>query len=294
MKLKLHKSVMLTALSLVGFTTLNAQYIGQPFSGTALQIGTSVGSTARLEFENYDRTASSVDGVNVTHTSHSTPPGTGTYYDKSAGNLGTSTLRGGDVDITDLEDESFNIIGQVVSGVQGQEYQLHTVNVVTSGKYTFTVRYAHGSASNKTLQLFLRNASTLASEGTIINEGLPNTGNSSTYGDFVKADVELDAGTYVLQPRYVSGGPNYDYIDIKLESETLSSGNIKKTKLSVTPNPSEGGVFTLAEDVEWEVYTILGQSLLKGSGKVVDISSLSKGKYFIKSNKGASQILIFN
>ena len=96
MKKKLHKKILFLVITLLGAISMNAQYVGKPYPDktTPLQIGAVESTAYRLEMENFDQIDTDINGVNVTHTTSGTPPLTGTYYDKSAGNTGEAPATG--------------------------------------------------------------------------------------------------------------------------------------------------------------------------------------------------------
>lgn len=215
MNKKLHKKFIVFAILLLGGIAMNAQtYEGLPFSGTAVQIGAAVNTGYKVEMEDFDKTAANVDGVNVTHTTTGTPPLTGTYYDKSAGNSGPVRTTG-DVDTSAAG------TGNVVSGGQGQEYTLYTIQIMETGDYTINFNYKHSAGGGKSHQLFLRNSSDLTTVSTLYNASLPAANYANTT---IVASVNITAGTYVLQSRIVQNGPSYDYVEFIRDYVAPSSG----------------------------------------------------------------------
>lgn len=206
---KLHKTFLVLAVTLLGAQLSNAQYVGEPFSGSAIQVGGTLNAVTNVEFENYDSTSGTAEGVNSNDT-NTIPPTTGTYSDTTVGNAGDSSHRSGsDVDM------SAGGTGIVVNNTANSDYMIYTIEVVEAGPYTIKVNYGHGAAGTKGFQLFLRNANTLSNVVTLINEGLPATGGSTTYADFSVTDVDLTAGTYALHARFTASGPNYDYMSFE-------------------------------------------------------------------------------
>lgn len=204
LKLQLLKLLFSGLLFSVSFS-INAQYVGLPFSGTAVQIGAVADTGYKVEMEDFDKTSGSVDGVNEVFTGSGTPAGTGTYYDKSAGNSGPVRTTG-DVDTSAAGS------GHVISGGQGSEYTLYTIQIMEDGDYSLTFSYKHSASGGKLHQFFLRNATTLVNELTMFNGSLPV---SSYGGEVIASGLSLTAGTYVLQSRIVNNGPSYDYVEFK-------------------------------------------------------------------------------
>lgn len=59
----------------------------------------------------------------------------------------------------------------------------------------------------------------------------------------------------------------------------------------VYPNPSSG-VFHLSKELDWKIYSPLGIKIKEGSGKLINISELASGIYFIKNTKNSKAIHI--
>lgn len=66
---------------------------------------------------------------------------------------------------------------------------------------------------------------------------------------------------------------------------TSTSGTVDINDLRAYPNPSQNGVFQLSKKIEFEILTVEGVSVKKGSGKTVDLSTVPKGVYFLKTGK---------
>ncbi len=81
---------------------------------------------------------------------------------------------------------------------------------------------------------------------------------------------------------------------ISLENDVATSikGNvISKNNLTVSPNPSINGVFTLSKKTTWEVFNLQGQKQTSGKGTLVDLSQLPKGVYVLKSFDGILKLV---
>lgn len=75
---------------------------------------------------------------------------------------------------------------------------------------------------------------------------------------------------------------------------TLSNEDFEKNKINIYPNPVKETIYTSnITDVEFEIFNILGKSILKGktNENQINVNSLSKGIYILKLKKGD---VIFN
>ncbi|MFH4966992.1 T9SS type A sorting domain-containing protein [Gaetbulibacter sp. M240] len=300
MKTTLLKILFFSIATFVGIFVSQAQnYLGVPFGGTAIQIGTAVGAADKLEFENFDSLSGSVDGANYTgDTVNPIDPTTGeaaTYYDASAGNLGDSNYRSGsDVDLSTGDGSS----GVFLTGNQGQEFQMFTVNVLQSGMYTATVNYRHEGA-NKRFQVYIYPPDLSTSTAIVnANAGNPVLGRTDGGGTpvFMDSDpttpFELTAGTWIIRTRLLDATWDLDYLTFSLQS-TLSDDDFQK-KASVFkayPNPANNGQFNLNIETEWVVYNVLGVKVLEGESKTINLSGFSKGIYVLKT-PFASKMLV--
>ena len=58
------------------------------------------------------------------------------------------------------------------------------------------------------------------------------------------------------------------------------------------PNPSKNGLFNLAKAQAWQVYTLLGSSIAKGNGTVINLGKASKGTYILRTESTVSKLMI--
>lgn len=317
MKTKLHNTllVLVFAIVLMGAQLISAQqYLGLPYGGTALKIGETVGVGVKLQLENFDSVASNVDGAPI-YAAGTAPTGEvkplnnpgGTYYDAASGNSGNGgspTYRtGSDVDISDITYPDSSV-GRVLSDNQGQETLMFTVNVVTSGSYTAKINYSHNGGTKKNYQMYLHNPSDLTTATIIINANADNpqllktynTGEPEVYADSAPTtSFNLTAGTWVFRSRVLSATWNLDYITFTLNTALSTSDvKLKENSLKAYPNPASNGQFKLtidSEDNKWDVYSVLGTKVSHGSGENVDLSSLAKGTYILKTAKESTMLI---
>tara|TARA_R110002049_G_scaffold51189_3_gene144963 strand:- start:1820 stop:2752 length:933 start_codon:yes stop_codon:yes gene_type:complete len=308
MKTKLHKTLFLGALTLMGAQAINAQtpYAGTPFGGTAAKVGEVVGLTTKIQLEDFDSAGATFpDGFN-TGVSAETAGKFGTYWDKSAGNDQGDAVPGtirpnGDVDITESTDADGNP-NVIITGNQGGEYQCFTVEFVKSGDYHANVNYKVFAAGKK-YQIFIYTLDNFDAFNKIafnsfdLDAHLPKSDNGGatgvTYMDSPNGNTfNITAGTYVVLARTLDGGPTYDYISFTLDAElSVDDAQLKANTLTAYPNPAQDGRFNLSIESKWEVYSLLGVKVLKGEGKIIDLSTFAKGAYIVKTPY-ASKMLI--
>lgn len=312
MKTTLHRTLLVGAIAFIGLQSTNAQdYLGTPFGGVATKIGTAVGTADKLELENFDSIGTFADGFNIG--GNMSASAFGTYWDKStaagggvgnnAGNDEAGTYRpAGEVDIAGVTYED-GTTGHVLTGNQGGEYTLQTIEVVTAGTYHLNLHFK-SFGSGKKYQVFLYAKNNLAApnkvlfnassadapDGTLVSTKVDD-GDPSTE-DYIYRDsqdskpFELTTGEWIVQARTLDGGPTFDYIAFTLDEEATASideDQLLGSKLSAYPNPSDGGLFTLSLDSKWEVYNVLGVKMVAGEGTSVDLSRFSKGVYMLKT-----------
>ncbi len=89
--------------------------------------------------------------------------------------------------------------------------------------------------------------------------------------------------------------PYFDDISIYNDGNSnlsINSNSLSNKELLVYPNPSKSVFFQLSEATYWEVYSILGVKIKAGEDKLIDLSSESKGLYFLKSENKIKKIII--
>ena len=296
MKTKLLKTLCLI-IAAFGLNSLYAQnYKGTPFTGTAIQIGTAVGVGNKLEIENFDRIAGNINGANyIGDTTNPIDPTLGeeaTYYDSTPGNSGTSSYRStSSVDLSDSDGSS----GVFLTGNQGQEFQMFTVNVVQSGSYTATVNYRH-SGANKRFQVYIYptdlSTSTVILNANANNPALPRTDGSGTAIFLDSAPTtafDLTAGTWIIRTRILDATWDIDYLTFTLQS-VLSTNKFDSSSIYIAnPVKNELAINGLPSNVkEVSVFNLLGKSVLQNkvnnqsSSLSFDVSNLTTGIYIVK------------
>jgi len=188
--------------------------------------------------------------------------------------------------------------GYVSTSIAGDEFTRYTINVAEAGVYHMDINFKTGASTTKPVAAAILNtdltgATTLFSvSGTI--SGIINT--NGNYVDWTTPSFNLQAGTWVLEFQIPNGGagPNYDYINLVKEgSLSVNSFEKKQGETLIYPNPNKAGVFYLSKSSSWEVFSMLGTSILYGKGTVVNIASFSKGIYLLKIEGESLKKLIF-
>lgn len=93
--------------------------------------------------------------------------------------------------------------------------------------------------------------------------------------------------------------PNTDYAyfdDIKVwtncDGNTTNVKVVQEKEISVFPNPSQTGTFTLSEAVEWNVVDRNGRLIKSGNENRIDLANYGTGVYFLKSEHNVKKIVI--
>lgn len=64
-----------------------------------------------------------------------------------------------------------------------------------------------------------------------------------------------------------------------------------KNAVTIFPNPSDNGIFTLSIETEWEVLNLQGETILEGIGNRIDLTNQNNGVYIIKTEGRAAQLV---
>ena len=168
---------------------------GSPFSGSPYNL------PGKVEVENYNTGG---EGV--------------AYHDSDTTNSGGQYRTGDGVDIEATTDTGGGYdVGWTATG----EWMKYTVNVTTSGTYTFDFRVASAQSGS---------ALHLEVDGTNVTGSLtvPNTGGWQTWTDVSKSGISLSAGQHVLRLFTDVGGMNYNWFNVyagnPTATPTVSSG----------------------------------------------------------------------
>ncbi len=178
-------------------------YTGQtPYGGVAWAV------PGKIEAENYDNGGEAV-----------------AYHDLTAGNSGNIYRTDG----VDMEVCSDTGGGYNIAATEDTEWLEYTVNVASSGIYTFSIRIATAWGGTK-FKIF---SNGIDLTGVV---DVTNTGGWQTWQTVSIAPINLSAGQQVLKFEIISGGFNLNNIDISLNSTPGSSGQSGVTANAVTSN----------------------------------------------------------
>ena len=150
-------------------------------------------------------------------------------YDTTAGNSG-GLYHADDVDIEATGDLGGGYdIGWTAAG----EWLDYSVVASYSGSFDLTFRIASDQAGPLTLGLDLDGSTLLA------GVNLPTTGGWQAWTDVTVPNISLPAGAHTLRLRFITGGMNVNYIDVKVPSNSTSTitPTVSATP-SITPTPS--------------------------------------------------------
>jgi hypothetical protein len=213
---KFYSTSFVFCLSMLFAFQAKAQYSGVAYQGVVPQVGVTLGVPVQIELENYDALSSDPngDGANFSDNTDDIPAGVmGTYNDKSAGGVagGNSVRTNSDVDI------EAGGSGNVTTAVQGQEYTIYTINVVTAGTYSFGVNYRH-FGNSKDVKIFSHK--TDGTGKTLLYDSVPDGG--LPQGDYITTDglgsFILPAGPLLIRFRSLDAGPRFDFFTLTLEA----------------------------------------------------------------------------
>lgn len=210
--------------------------------------------------------------------------------------------------------------GVIALNSGGNEFLYYTVVFAESGNYHIDVNYGHSNANPRgikfeLLDVLFANPPIVLANGSLVktnsSSGLPGTtsgGSSTQYsnsnGEIINpvtdsptnaandvngTTIQFDvaAGTYVIKMTTIQNGPNYVWFKFVRDGNATTLGNStlegKANTLKVFPNPATNGQFQINIDTKWDVYSVLGQKVLSGEGKNVNLSTLTKGVYVLKT-----------
>jgi len=179
---------------------------GSPFSGTPYSI------PGKVEAENYNTGG---NGVAYGNTGSTTNQG-GQYRSDGVG-IEATTDTGGGFDV-----------GWTATG----EWLKYTVNVTTSGTYTFDFRIASANTGS---------ALHLEVDGANVTGSLtiPNTGGWQTWTDVTKSGISLSTGQHVLRLVIDTGGMNINWMNLSQSSGSTNTPTFVPP--TAIPTSSGGG-----------------------------------------------------
>jgi len=243
----------------VGGETGREACIGNPFNDVINQI------PGIIQVENYD-----LGGQGVA------------YNDDDATNNGNGyrTNEGVDIELSENSDNNYNI-GYTAVG----EWINYSVNVENTGNYIISYRVA-SERSEGAWHLELDGQAMSSSQ-----QALPSTDGWQTYTVLTTAPVNILAGKHVLA--LVVDGPdfNMDYIEFTLDAITGTESGIDQNKVEIYPNPTQGTVNLIGEIEAWELMDIYGNTMLIGNEKIIDMSQMTSGVYYVRIGENTHKLI---
>ncbi|WP_083629700.1 T9SS type A sorting domain-containing protein [Tenacibaculum agarivorans] len=109
-------------------------------------------------------------------------------------------------------------------------------------------------------------------------------------GTTIPSSSELPTGHQLLLIVFMSVDNNANFANandvIQIEKKTLSTPDIEKTEntIELYPNPSSDIVTIKGKFKSWRLYSTMGQLLLTGKEKEINVAKLASGTYFITFN----------
>ena len=213
----------------------------------------------------------------------------------ASGNISRSTPNAmvyvyNSADITAAADDWFYTPALTLAA--GQRYRLSFYYRVAAGGYTEKLEVKYGAAATPAGQ-----TNTIFTNTNISNAAYALANNTSTPAVL---DITPAAGTYYVGFHAISGS-NQGFLavdDVTIAASPLATSEALKRAVSVFPNPSATGVFSLEihganakQALSVEVTNLLGQRVYTGTAKDnfrsdVDLSSLANGIYSLKVRNG--------
>ena len=102
--------------------------------------------------------------------------------------------------------------------------------------------------------------------------------------------IDLPAGEHIVRFNVEARGFDLDKIEF---APFLITGvlNPKSTSVTVCPNPSSDGVFHLNTAMDYQVFNSVGAVVVRGQGKVVDLSAYPQGIYHLRTNETSIKLI---
>ncbi len=165
----------------------------------------------------------------------------------------------------------------------------------TLGKTNITGNFINSSGALDYLEVSINdNLGSLAAHsntGTIklrinySNWGDHNQSNDFSYDPSITSYTEFSKIVVYLNGTAVWG-------EAPSSSSRINLNNVSQNSLTVYPNPSVSGKFTLNDETEWSIYSLKGTMVTKGAGKDIDISGMPSGIYFLKAGEIQKKLII--
>ncbi|MFD2565493.1 carbohydrate-binding protein [Aquimarina rubra] len=199
------------------------------------------------------------------------------YSDTDAQNLGNAYRVNEGVDIGNIAGETGRHLGWTKDG----EWLEYSVNIAEEAYYNFNFRYST-----------IHDGTAIGAELADLNQVLftngtfGNTKSWNTYENKTRYRVKLPRGQHILRLNILKGRFNIDKLSIERSFNQNDRSNKPVESLTLHPNPSKTGVVYLNRSLVWNVYTINGQLISKGTGDMIDLSNIIGGIYILKTNEG--------
>lgn len=169
------------------------------------------------------------------------------------------------------------------------EWLEYTIDVLEDGDYDLNIYYSSARPGGGA-----KIGASLPDEeiNLISSFDLPVTGTWSDKKEITLGNFSLNKGIHVLRIKVVERGYNLDWIELITKGD-VANKKLFFNSLNIYPNPNSTGVFNIKKSYSWEVYSILGENILKGKGQTIDLSDFSKGIYIIKTEHSVNKVLYY-
>jgi poly(3-hydroxybutyrate) depolymerase len=231
--------------------TLAKEIKQEPYKGTAHSI------PGRIEAEEYD-----LGGEGLAY-----------HEGNTSGNQGLATLRNDEVDIetTGDVDGMYN-----VAYILKDEWLEYSVNVSMTRKYDMEFRVAKDGTGG----LFHVEIDGINVTGSVT---VPNTGGWQVWETIKVPNISLTAGAHIMKIVFDSDYMNFNYVEIKDTITGVDDNQLLQIQLYPNPFTSQGLQIEGAENFDYKILDINGNTLEKGrvdNTKVIG-QSLGTGVYFL-------------
>lgn len=148
------------------------------------------------------------------------------------------------------------------------EFVIELNEKLALGNYTIDLKGTTGGVKSQTNNVSNQSIADVISFYT-------GGGNTDWYGMFFDWNVSIYNAADCRTPIEV-------VLDPSNEKCVLTSFIPKENKtIHVYPNPSENGIFELNTPMPWKIISPLGEILLNGQDKIIDLSCFENGIYFL-------------
>jgi hypothetical protein len=173
--------------------------------------------------------------------------------------------------------------GDNVGYLDVNDWLNYPINITSTGEYTFDFRLAAPNSGGI--------LSVLLDDVEIGKVKVDATGGWQKWGN-QKFSKIIEAGNHTLKIQVVNGGWNFNYMQIGRSNIVGVFDQIgNQETISVYPNPSETGVYTMNESVKFDVLNLSGTLIFQGEGTKVDLSNYPKGNYLLKIDQHVIRLI---